>query len=146
MKYKPGFLHYAGETQIYGPCNNDGTKKLQMEISECVDESAAWMGASCLKLNSHLVFSSQNLQNISSYSVCVIESNILPSRSVRNLGISMKRDLTMSMQISNTMQTCFTFESKKFHHGMFDNRVLKNTFINFSVKSMAICFQLVYQR
>ena len=71
------------------------------------------MGANCLKLNSEktkvIRFSSrQKLKNIPSYSVRILESNILPSKSVRNLGISMDRDLTMSTQISKTIQTCFT--------------------------------------
>ena len=52
--------------------------------------------------------SRRNLKNIPSYSVRVLESNIFPSKSVRNLGISMDRDLTMSTQISKTIQTCFT--------------------------------------
>ena len=71
------------------------------------------MGANYLKLNSEktevIWFSSrQNLKNILTYSVLVLESNIFPSKSVRNLGISMDRDLTMSTQISKTIQMCFT--------------------------------------
>ena len=71
------------------------------------------MGANCLKLNSEknevIWFSSRrNLKNIPSYSGRVLESNILPSKSVRNFGISMDRDLTMSTQISKTIQMCFT--------------------------------------
>ena len=72
------------------------------------------MGANCLKLNSEktevIRFPSRwNLKNIPSYFVRVLESNIFPSKSVRNLGISMVRDLTMSTQISKTIQMCFTF-------------------------------------
>ena len=48
------------------------------------------------------------LKNIPSYSVHVLDSNIFPSKSLRNLGISMDRDLTMSTQISKTIQMCFT--------------------------------------
>ena len=54
-------------------------------------------------------FSLRNLKNVPSYSVRVLESNIFPSKSVRNLGISMDRDLTVSTQISKTIQRCFTF-------------------------------------
>ena len=111
LKYKLGF-HHADDTQIYGHCNNEGTKELQIRVSECVDETASWMGANCLKLNSEktevIWFSSRrNLKNIPSYSVRVLESNIFPSKSVRNLGISMDRDLTTSTQISKTIQMCF---------------------------------------
>ena len=86
-------------------------------MPECVDEIASWMGASCLKLNSEktevIWFSSRrNLKNIPSYSVRVLESSIFLSKSVRNLGISMDRDLTMSTQISKTIQMCFTFLSQ----------------------------------
>ena len=113
MKYKLGFHQYADDTQIYGYCNNDGTEELQMRVSECVDEIASWMGANCLRLNSKktevIWFSSRrNLKNIPSYSVRVLKSNISPSKSVRNLGISMDRDLTMSTQTSKTLQMFFT--------------------------------------
>ena len=105
MKYKLGFHQYADDTQIYGHCNNEGTEELQMRVSGCENEIASWMGANCLKLNSEktevIWFSSRrNLKNIPSYFVHVSESNIFPSKSVRNLGISMNRDLTMSTQIS----------------------------------------------
>ena len=111
--YKLGFHGYADDTQIYGHCNNEGTEELQIRVSECVDEIASWMGANCLKLNSEktevIWFSSRrNLKNIPNYSVRVLESNIFPSKSERNLGISMDRDLTMSTQISKTIQMCFT--------------------------------------
>ena len=71
------------------------------------------MGANCLKLNSEktemMWFSSRwNLENIPNYSVRVLESNIFPSKSLRNFEISMDRDLTMSTQISKTIQMCFT--------------------------------------
>ena len=139
MKYKLGFHQYADDTQIYGHCNNEGIEELQMRVSECVDEIASWMGANCLKLNSEktevIWFSCRNLKNIPSYSVCVLKSNIFPSISVRNLGISMDRDLTMSTQISKTIQTCFTSASNKIHQGMFDNGLLENTCISLSFKS-----------
>ena len=85
-----------------------------MKVSVYVDEIAVWMGANCLKHNSEKTemvwFSScQNLENILSYSVRVLGSNILPSKSVRNLEISMDRDFTMSTRMSKTIQTCFTF-------------------------------------
>ena len=45
MKYRLGFYHYAGNTQIYDHCNNKGTEELQMRLSECVDEIPSLMGA-----------------------------------------------------------------------------------------------------
>ena len=113
MKYKLGFHQYADDTQIYGPCNNEGTEKLQIRLSECVDEIAFWMGANCLKLNSEKTeviwfFSRRTLKIISNFSVRVIESKFFPSKSVRSLGIFMDRDFKMSTQISKTIQMCFT--------------------------------------
>ena len=83
-----------------------------MRVSECVEEITAWMGANCLKLNSEkdevISFSSRwNLKNIWSCSVRVLENNILPSKSAKNLGISMDRNLTMSTQKSKTIQMRF---------------------------------------
>ena len=113
LEKKLGFQQYGDDTQIYGHCSNESTEELQLKVSECVDEIASWMGADCRKLKSErtevIWFSSRrNLKNIPSYSVRVLESNIFPSKYVRNLGISMKRDLTMSTQISKTIQMCFT--------------------------------------
>ena len=109
LKYKLGFHQYADDTQIHCHCNNEGTKELQMRVSERVDES----GANCLKLNSEkteVIWLSPlwNLISFSSYSVRLLGHNILPSKSVRDLGISMDRDLTMSTQISKTIQMCFS--------------------------------------
>ena len=67
----------------------------------------------------------RNFENISSYSVRVLGSNIIPSKSVRNLGIHMDRNLTMSRQILKTIQMCFTFALTKTHQGMFDNELLE---------------------
>ena len=50
-KYKLGFNQYAGDTQIYGSCYDDGREKLQMKVLS-VNQIAAWIGASCLKFNS----------------------------------------------------------------------------------------------
>ena len=91
MKYKLGFHQYADDTQIYGHCNNDGTEKLQMRASECVDEITARMGANRFGLNSEktevIWFSPRrNRKNIPNYSVSVFESNIFPSKSLKNLG------------------------------------------------------------
>ena len=67
-----------------------------MKWSECVDESTAWMGAKHLKLNSEKIEMSWfyyvwNLKNTPSYFVLVIESNIISSKTVMNLEISMQR-------------------------------------------------------
>ena len=80
---------------------------MQIRVSECVDEIASWMGAKSFKLNSEKtevswISSRRNLKNIPSYSVRVLESNILSSKSMRNLGVSMNKDLTMPAQISKT--------------------------------------------
>ena len=44
-----------------------------------------------------LAFSRLNLKNFLSYSVRVLDSNTLPSKNIRNLGLFMDRDLTMSL-------------------------------------------------
>ena len=72
----------ADDTLIYGHCINKGTEKLQMRVSECVDEIASWMGANCLKINSEKTVVSwfscrRKLENIHNYSLIVLKSNIL---------------------------------------------------------------------
>ena len=81
------------------------------------------------------LFSSQrNPKNISRYSVRVLGSNILPSKSVKNLGISLDRNLTMSTQISKTKQMCFTSASNKIRQGMSDIGILENICVSLIVK------------
>ena len=57
---------------------------------------------------SDLVLFLSEFEKYSGYSVRVLEGNIFPSKSLKNSGISMDRDLTMSTQISKTIQMCFT--------------------------------------
>ena len=103
MNYRLGFHQYVDDTQLYGHSSNEGREEFQMRVSECVDEIASWIESNCLELNSEksevIWFSSRrNLKNISGYSVRVLESNIFPSKPVKNSGISMDV-LTMSTQI-----------------------------------------------
>ena len=69
-------------------------------VSECVDEIAAWMRANRPELhggkNAVIWFSSrQNLKNIQSNSVhvcvCVLESNIIPSKTWESILIETSR-------------------------------------------------------
>ena len=126
-------------TIIYSHCKNESTKELQIRVSECVDEIVSWIGATCLKLNSEKTevscfYSLQNLQIFPSYSVRVLESNIFPSKSVKNFVISIDRDLTMSTQISKTIQTCFT--------SLRQIRFIKKCFTMESLKTFASALML----
>ena len=117
-------------------------KGWQIRVFDGGNDIAAWMGASRFKLNSKKIkaicFFCRKLNYISNYSARVLESNIISSKSLRSASISTDRDLTMSTQITKTIQLCFTSASTNIYPGMFDKRLLKDTCIRFSGKSYCL--------
>ena len=106
---------YADDAQIYGFCSpdDDGTMQLQRRVSSCVDEVALWMRSNRLQLNAakteFLWCSSQRRQHqIPDTPLNVGADAITPVRSVRNLGIYIDSDVSMSTHVSKTVSSCFS--------------------------------------
>jgi len=94
-------LHaYADDTQIYGFCRPTDSAVLSEKISVCVDEVTAWMAANRLQLNhpkTEVLWcsSSRRQHQITADPVCIGNTNVLPVRSVRDLGVYIDADVTM---------------------------------------------------
>jgi len=104
---------YADDTQVYGFCSPNKSDDLQSQLSTCVEDIVKWMGANQLQLNAAkteiLWCSSQRrVDQLPSQLFLICGSSVGPSSIVRNLGVWIDNDLTMSMHITKVVAGCFT--------------------------------------
>ena len=111
-KYGVSFHIYADDTQIYisfdpkiqGNCS-DALKTLEF----CICEIQSWMSANMLKMNMEktiLIFSSKhNLSLLPNLLLHVGTTVVKPTKSVRNLGIMMDADGSMTSQVGGLCRT-----------------------------------------
>jgi len=109
-------LHaYADDTQIYGSCIPPDTDMLQERMSVCVDEVSWWMASNRLLLNPtktevlSLLWceSARRQHQIPTGSVRIGNTSVMPVSVVRDLGVYVDADLTMSAHITATVKACF---------------------------------------
>jgi len=86
--------------------------QLQSTLSACLDEVSDWMRSNCLQLNTAkteiLWYSTTRRQNhLPSAAVRVGENHVLPSTTVRDLGILIDSDVAMRSHVSRTVSRCF---------------------------------------
>jgi len=104
---------YADDTQIYGFCAPSAAQELQYRVSVCVAKVSLWMRSNRLQLNPAktkilwLSSSCRQLQ-IPQVSFCVGTTTIAPSSVVRDLGIYLDSNLSMTTHISKTVSNCFS--------------------------------------
>jgi hypothetical protein len=87
------------------PDHND-QKWAFSSITACVDETKQWMTYNLIKFNESktnalVVHSKSSRCKTAALPLIVGESSILPSDSVRNLGVILDKHLTMQQQINN---------------------------------------------
>ena len=85
---------------------------LQEKISKCIDEIAAWMKANRMKLNSsktEIIWFSRcrSICKLPTQPVRVLNDHIIPSDSVKNLGVYFDKDLSMKTHINKLLQMSF---------------------------------------
>ena len=103
---------YADDTQIYGSCSPACTALLQSAVTACVADVALWMQSNRLQLNTgktEVIWcsSSRRQHQIPSAPLVVGTDAVEPVRSVRNLGIFIDSDVSMSTHICRTAASCF---------------------------------------
>jgi len=103
---------YADDTQIYGFCYPSDADLLQERMSVCVDEVSLWMTSNRLLLNPAKTevlwcFSARRQHQIPVGPVCIGNTSVLPVSAVRDLGIYIDADLTMSTHVTTTITACF---------------------------------------
>jgi len=103
---------YADDTQIYGFCRFADSAVLSEKLSVCVDEVSAWMAANRLQL-SHAktevswCSSSCRQHQIPACLVRIGNTNVLPVRSVGDLGVYIDADVTMRVHVTTLFKSCF---------------------------------------
>jgi len=103
---------FADDTQIYGFCRPGDTTQLQESVSACIDKVASWMRSNRLQLNTaktdFLWCTSPRRQHQLPTNPLTVGSDVVPSaRSVRDLGIYVDSDLSMSTHVAKTVSSCF---------------------------------------
>jgi hypothetical protein len=103
---------YADDTQIYGFCRPDNVKELTQRITDCVAEVTSWMCSNRLQLNvdkTDLIWctSSRRMSQLPTTSLPLGGFNIVPSTSVRDLGVFIDAGLTMHQFVNVIVSRCF---------------------------------------
>ena len=103
---------FADDTQIYGFCNPPDTDALRDRLSVCIDDVSEWMMANRLQLNpakTEMLWcsSARRQHQIPTGSVRVGSTSVLPVSVVRDLGVYVDADVTMSAHVTATVRACF---------------------------------------
>ena len=103
---------YADDSQIYGFCRPSETDSLQERLSGCVDDVSSWMRANRLQLNPSKTevlwcASSRRQHQIPTQPLRIGDSGISPVSSVRDLGVYVDSDVTMTVHVTATVRACF---------------------------------------
>ena len=104
---------YADDTQVYIELSQSDTHKSISSLSDCLTDISLWMKSSKLKLNSNktefiIIGTKQQRHKLSNhFPVKLLDNDISPSDSVRNLGVIFDSDFSFHKQISNICKSCF---------------------------------------
>jgi exonuclease III len=103
---------YADDTQIYGFCRPGATAQLQSRVSACINDVASWMRSNRLQLNTAKTevlwcSSARRQHQIPGVPLRVGADDVIPVRAVRDLGIHIDSDVSMTKHVTKTVSTCF---------------------------------------
>ena len=104
---------YADDTQVYIELSQSDTHKSISSLSDCLTDISLWMKSSKLKLNSNetefiIIGTEQQRHKLSNhFPVKLLDNDISPSDSVRNLGVIFDSDFSFHKRISNICKSCF---------------------------------------
>ena len=104
---------YADDTHVYIELSQSDTHKSISSLSDCLTDISQWMKSSKLKLNSNkteliIIGTKQQRHKLSNhFPVKLLDNDISPSDSVRNLGVIFDSDFSFHKHISNICKSCF---------------------------------------
>jgi len=103
---------YADDTQIYGFCDPSDVDALQERLSVCIDEVFSWMMSNRLQLNPSATevlwcSSARRQHQILTGPVRVGDTSVQLVRTVRDLGVYIDADVTMSAHVTAVVKACF---------------------------------------
>ena len=104
---------YADDTHVYIELSQSDTHKSISCLSDCLTDISLWMKSSKLKLNSDktefiIIGTKQQRHKLSNhFPVKLLENDICPSDSVRNLGVVFDSDFSFHKHVSNICKSGF---------------------------------------
>ena len=103
---------YMQMTQLYLPFDPQNSEIAMLRMEACITEIKSWMANNFLKLNDDktefIMFGTQRaLQSVSEWTVSVGDVEVVPSRTVRNIGAMMDSALTMKPHIDSIIKSCY---------------------------------------
>ena len=108
---------YADDTQLYCSCAIDDIENVINTISQCINAISLWMNTNKLKLNEDkteaiLFGTSKSIKEISCEYLMVCDNKILLSDTVKNLGVTLDRELSMTQHITSLCKS-LNFQLRK---------------------------------
>ena len=104
---------YADDTQVYIELSQSDTHKSISSLSDCLADISLWMKSSKLKLNSDktefiIIATKKQRHKLSNYfPVKLLDNDLCPSDSGRNLGVVFDSDFSFHKHVSNICKSCF---------------------------------------
>src|SRR6218665_2361308 len=105
---------YADDSQVYGFCrpNSTDVQHLRSISTSCINDIAGWMKCNRLQLNSSKsefiwCSSSRRLKHLDCNLFVIGADAVQPKNEVRDLGLVLERDLTMTSHITGLVRTSF---------------------------------------
>ena len=104
---------------LYGFCHPYEANALKLRLSACVDDVSLWMTSNRLQLNLWCA-SARRQQQIPVGQVCIGDTFVCPVRAVRDLGVHLDADMSMTAHVRATVRSCFAAlrQIRSVHHSL----------------------------
>ena len=103
---------FADDLQIYGSTAQNGAADLMARMSLCIECVTSWMSSKRLRLNpskTELIWlgTSRRLQHCDGFNMTVCGADVRPVDCVRDLGVLIDSNMTLSNHVNNVAGICF---------------------------------------
>ena len=108
-----GFHFYADDTQLFVRLSHKEASSAFDKINKCLIDVKEWMSTCKLKLNldktEFIIFGSNNQKDRlkSHFPVDILGNVLQPAESVKNLGVWLDSDLSLSKHVQSVCRSCF---------------------------------------
>ena len=108
--HKIGYHIYADDTQLYVSFDYNNQQHSLNQLTTAISDVRSWMISNKLKINDDktefLVLTSKSHSSACKHSINIGTSTIQPSRSAKNLGVTLDSTLSMEKHIASVSQSC----------------------------------------
>ena len=103
---------FADDLHIYGSTAHNGAADLMARLSICIECIASWMSSNRLQLNpsnTELIWlgTSRRLLHCNGFNMTVCGADVRPVECVRDLGVLIDSNMTLSNHVNNVAGICF---------------------------------------